>query len=268
MLDYEILKDILDTKYIGRTFLQFECLQSSNKKARSILSHSPNGMVIFAQEQWDGKINKNNSWYSPKGGLYLSIIIKNKINLDMSNLLNLMTLSAIYNSLYQYGIVTSLKWPNDLLYKNKRLGAISVDKYTSSDEASYIIDICFNFNIEEKDLIENVDSETISLLNITKLDVSYEKFIADILNNVEKDYYKYLNTKDTNHIIKPWHENCRQLNEKIQIRKIGNKKWIDVEIDGLDSLGKLIFVNNNSTLDIIDVNKYEMQIFEGKNENR
>lgn len=268
MLDYGILKGILETRNIGRTFLQFEYLQSSNKKAKSILSHSPNGMVIYAEEQWDGKINKNNSWYSPKGGLYLSIIIKNKIEADLSSLLNLMVLSSLYKTIYQYGIKIGLKWPNDMFYLNKKLGSVSVDKYFIDVETAYIVDICVNYNIEDKELFENVDAGTISLLNNIKEEITIEIFIADILNNFEKDYNEYVDSKDASNIYKTWYENCKELNGKIQIRKTGNKKWIDVKTDGFDSLGKLKIIDNKNILEIIDNSKYELQIIEEENEDR
>ena len=55
MYDFELLNSILDTKEVGRTFLQFDSLQCAVKKARSISAQSPNGMVILAEEQWNSR---------------------------------------------------------------------------------------------------------------------------------------------------------------------------------------------------------------------
>ena len=96
-------------------------------------------------------------WYSPKGGLYLSIIFKNNSGRDLANVLNFAAAASVHDVLGCIGIETDLKLPNDLYYDDKKLGSILVEKSSKGREVSYIVGIRVNLDIESEDLASNID---------------------------------------------------------------------------------------------------------------
>ncbi|SHJ88514.1 BirA family transcriptional regulator, biotin operon repressor / biotin-[acetyl-CoA-carboxylase] ligase [Dethiosulfatibacter aminovorans DSM 17477] len=263
MYDFELLNSILDTREVGRTFLQFDSLQCAVKKARSISAQSPNGMVILAEEQWDSKGRNKDLWYSPKGGLYLSIIFKNNGDRDLANVLNLAAAAAVHDVLGSIDIDTELKLPNDLYYDDKKLGSILVEKSSQGREVSYIVGIRVNLDIENDDLASNID-KGISVSHIKGEEISREKFVSDILNDLERKYLKFIEEEDRG-LFQPWDRMFERYDNLMEIRKKGNKRWKKVEVSGFDCDGCLVYSDCTSCGNIVDMNKQEVRMIEEHN---
>src|SRR3989338_1623309 len=95
----------------------FEKLDSTNKKAISY----PVGSVIVAKEQSGGKGRFRRKWCSSRGGIYMSIVT----DAYSPNYLTLIAAIAVNRSIEDAcGIKTMIKWPNDLLFKKKKISGI------------------------------------------------------------------------------------------------------------------------------------------------
>jgi BirA family biotin operon repressor/biotin-[acetyl-CoA-carboxylase] ligase len=260
LLDYNLLKEKLNTKDLGRAFIQFESLQSSSQKAKSISNQSPHGMIVFAEEQWNAKIKKNKMWYAPKGGIYFSLIIKNNDEENLSTLYNLILMKAIKQSVSNLCKNIELRLPNDIFAGNKKIGCTNVERIIRAKDISYIMDVFINADISKKDLEENLEIEAISLKEITDKKIIRENIIADILNEVELIINEYL---DVGEIQKLLNENLGdffQYKYKLQIRKMGNKKWNDAKIKEFDPFGNIIVIKEGN-IEVLDLNKNEMKVF-------
>ncbi len=89
------------------------------------------GTRVVARRQTRGKGRSDHSWSSPKGGLYLSLVLRGPA--EPSGLIPLgigVQLGRTFAD--RWGIATSLKWPNDLLVLSpprppRKLAGILVD---------------------------------------------------------------------------------------------------------------------------------------------
>ena len=82
----EVLIEILEkleTKFIGRNIQLYDSLESTNKTAKQLArsSSAPDGTLIIAEEQKNGKGRFDRAWKSPKGGLWFSLILKPNLHL-------------------------------------------------------------------------------------------------------------------------------------------------------------------------------------------
>ena len=82
IIDGEEILPFLTTKYMGRSFIHYDEVDSTNVQCRKECSNNPiEGMMITAEEQTSGKGRLGRSWVSPKGtGIWMSIVLKPNIS--------------------------------------------------------------------------------------------------------------------------------------------------------------------------------------------
>lgn len=73
---------------------------------------APDGTVIVAEAMTAGRGTQGRSWASPKGGLYLSIVLR---ELPDPHLLTLALGNAVADTLEVAGVDAKLKWVNDVV---------------------------------------------------------------------------------------------------------------------------------------------------------
>ncbi len=102
----------------------------------------------MADVQTKGKGRGRNKWESPKGGLWFSILLRPDLPSPRLHLLQFLaaiaTRKAIEN---QTGLSAMLKWPNDLVLGNAKLGGILIESKTLGEAISFaIVGIGLNIN--------------------------------------------------------------------------------------------------------------------------
>lgn len=95
---------------------------------------APEGTLYLADEQTAGRGRGGNTWHSPATasggpvGLYLSVLAKPSLHLREALWISLVTgLSAKCAIRTTTGLTIDLRWPNDLLFSNRKLGGILVE---------------------------------------------------------------------------------------------------------------------------------------------
>lgn len=103
----------------------FDNLPSTNQKLWQLIEQgAPPGTVVIAREQQAGKGQWGRQWYSPPGGLYLSMSLTPNLAAKQGAQLTMSTAWGIAQTLRQIGIPVYLKWPNDLVISKYKLGGI------------------------------------------------------------------------------------------------------------------------------------------------
>ncbi|MGB2983480.1 MAG: biotin--[acetyl-CoA-carboxylase] ligase [Candidatus Bipolaricaulia bacterium] len=103
---------------------RFKTVSSTQAEARRLLvsGQAEAGHVVIAEEQSAGRGRFGRSWLSPRGGLYATFI------LDQGPILSIRAGLAVVRVLGSFGLDAELKWPNDVLVAEKKLGGILVEK--------------------------------------------------------------------------------------------------------------------------------------------
>jgi BirA family biotin operon repressor/biotin-[acetyl-CoA-carboxylase] ligase len=138
--------------------LEFEKLESTQKKAKEIAKEAEPWTVVLAKEQTGGYGRKGNFWYSPRGGLYFSAILpKTKIeDLQILTILAAFCIAKILKEDFKFE--PFIKLPNDVYVNNKKIcGILTENMILGKEVKNSIIGIGLNTNIEKfpKDL-ENI----------------------------------------------------------------------------------------------------------------
>jgi len=109
---------------VKRIFL--EETPSTQDEAFRLLQKYPIVLVI-ARRQTAGRGRRGHTWWSPEGGLYLSIGWK-ELEAEKALLLNLIAPLSIVELLREVGIESRIKLPNDIVIHDRKIAGILVEQ--------------------------------------------------------------------------------------------------------------------------------------------
>ncbi len=117
---------------LGKPLIQLDTVDSTNNYALDLLhaGMSHHGMAILAREQSAGKGQRGKSWTARKGdGLLLSVVINPYPLLPAQQFQLSACVAVAAHSLYaKYaGSDTSIKWPNDIYWQDRKAGGILIE---------------------------------------------------------------------------------------------------------------------------------------------
>lgn len=167
---------------IGAIIHKVKSCSSTNDLARKMaVKGAEEGTVIIARKQTKGRGTKGRTWYSAENkGLYVSIILRpDEPKLSLIPLMaGLAVRDAIFESL---GIHIGLRWPNDLVWGEAKLGGILCESGFLGDHPSYVIlGIGLNLSHQKMEFPEAIRSISTSLKLITKKGVDKEGLLQNL----------------------------------------------------------------------------------------
>ena len=113
----------------GWRLLAHDSIDSTSEEAKRLAAENAPGMtVVWAQEQTAGRGRHGRTWTSPKGNLYLSILLRPDCEPAMAPQLGFVVGIAMARAIRETGNVpVQLKWPNDLLADSRKVAGILLD---------------------------------------------------------------------------------------------------------------------------------------------
>ena len=179
---------------VGSNIIYYHELPSTQKFLKNMVENSmeniESGTSVIALEQTEGIGKANNVWYSPKGGIWLSIFLKKKMH--PSKLFEVLLLSslAICESIESISNLTCrIKWPNDIFINNKKVAGIIIDSSVTSHEVDYmIIGIGINFDINLSTIVGKLKTSysATSLKVECKNNISVYALLESLFNLLNK----------------------------------------------------------------------------------
>ncbi|MBT4216451.1 MAG: biotin--[acetyl-CoA-carboxylase] ligase, partial [Nitrosopumilus sp.] len=152
LLPWEIVSGI-ETKTLGHKAYYFDSIESTQNQALKMADDPKNeGTVIIAEKQTGGRGRSGRKWISPKGGIWLSIILHPKFDISITTLFPIASSLALSYAIEKITKTSpSLKWPNDLTVNGKKLAGMLVDVSMQSNRIeSLVLGVGINFNVNVK----------------------------------------------------------------------------------------------------------------------
>jgi len=137
----EELTHDLKTKLLGKNILAYESLDSTNDTAYKLAeSGEKEGTVVVAERQKKGKGRQGRSWISPKGGIYVSCILKPDIEPKEVAKITLVSAVAVAASIRDIvDVPAMIKWPNDIIIRKKKVCGILTEMKAEQDRVAFLI---------------------------------------------------------------------------------------------------------------------------------
>ena len=209
MIFTNLIQTNLQTTSIGRNIEYFSFTDSTNDDAFELISNkeAKHGMLVITDYQKKGRGRRSNKWISDPGNNLTFSLILEKPEHNNLGLFSILSGVAIINGIKQFlNIECTLKWPNDIMLNDKKIGGILIEH--ENNNPYLVIGIGINVNQEKiPSELENIASS----LRIEKLNpIQREPLLAFILNELEKLY-----SNEPLEWISSWREYCNHINKKI-----------------------------------------------------
>lgn len=227
----------LETKTIGRNFIYSEDVASTNSYLLTNKKELKHGTTLFTEFQEEGRGRLNRPWLSNKGqNATFSVLLNKNLNKMNPNHISLgasLAVSSAIENLYQ--LKTDLKWPNDVLVKNKKVSGILLESTSKGSELEKIV-VGIGVNLNQTKFAGDFKIQPTSIKFELKREVLRERFLSELLN-VFEEILK--NIKDNpKKVLDEWRDKCRMIGEPINIQ-VGDEKKYGVFYD-LDANGFMI----------------------------
>ncbi|WP_010293175.1 biotin--[acetyl-CoA-carboxylase] ligase [Clostridium senegalense] len=228
----------LNTKYIGKTYVYYSKIDSTNKKAKELATDGfEEGTIVISEEQSLGRGRLGRVWYSPKGkGIWVSIILKPDIPTMMAPRITLIGAAAVHSALEEFGIKSEIKWPNDIILNNKKVCGILTEMSGEMEKLNYIVmGIGINVNTEENELENELNKIATSLKIECKKEICRKQLLCSLLNHFEGFYDDFKEYGTLENVINICKKNSILIGKEVKIISYGKEvaaKVIDIEDDG------------------------------------
>jgi BirA family biotin operon repressor/biotin-[acetyl-CoA-carboxylase] ligase len=129
-----------------------ECESTSTLLLRRAEQGAPAGSVIVTDRQTAGRGSRGRTWLaSPEASLTFSVLWRFDGGIERLAGLSLAVGVAVIQALEACGASgVTLKWPNDILHDNAKLGGILVELQGEPDHALAVIGIGLNLNLPDR----------------------------------------------------------------------------------------------------------------------
>ncbi len=135
--------DLLDIELLQAKGIYYvESVDSTNLAARQLAEEgADNFTVITAEEQLAGRGRHGRNWHSPKGkGLWFTVILRPEgVPPTGISSVTLVTAAVVADYLSANNIPVKVKWPNDLLIREKKTGGILTEFKGEPDRIDYLL---------------------------------------------------------------------------------------------------------------------------------
>jgi BirA family transcriptional regulator, biotin operon repressor / biotin---[acetyl-CoA-carboxylase] ligase len=254
LLPWEITSN-LKTKIIGKQAYYFDSIDSTQNQALKMAQDVANdGTVIVAAEQTGGKGRDGRKWISPKGGIWISIILYPKFDISITTLFPIASSLALAIAIEKvFSIKPELKWPNDLTIKGKKVAGMLVDVALESNKIeNLVLGVGINFDVNvkqiEKALKGTPNFYGVSSLCDQKQNIKPIQLVQTFLLELEK-IYSALNEKQIKKIITEWTLRSSTIGKNVELNTIDSK--IKGKAIKIDDDGALIISDNNKNHRVI-----------------
>lgn len=244
--DIDAIKNKINNSLVD-TIKYYESVDSTNNVAME-MQDVQEGTVIIGGVQRKGRGRLNRNWHSPKNGLWFSIVLKpDKNKFDKMTVLTLIGALAVNEAIGNLNINTDLKWPNDILYKNKKVCGILSQFKSKGNKVDRVV-VGIGINVNQKEFPKEISDTSISLRMIKGRKLNKDQLLADILNNFGFYYYEKFENNEINDIMDKWKSKMFMLHKVIKFSTSDNQSFKGEVVDITDK-GELVVETDNGKVE-------------------
>ena len=243
MFSKELYQKYLHTKTLGCELIFQPQTNSTNEDAWEYIQNGiSHGSLFLTDTQTDGKGRRDNKWFStPEKSLTFSFILHSKLELEKMGLLPLLTGISIVRGIESAtAIQTGLKWPNDIILNEKKMGGILIESKQIRNGLGVVVGVGLNINENAQDIPHTLRNNAISLAMFSKQTHSREQILSASLNEFETLYNNQMDS-----IIPLWTDHCIHQDREVSFHsEKGKQQGI---FQGISSLGHAEIQINGKT---------------------
>ncbi|MGL5512664.1 MAG: biotin--[acetyl-CoA-carboxylase] ligase [Sporomusa sp.] len=237
LLPAEIKANLAGT-VLGQEIYYFNEVDSTNNQAKKLaVDGCPEGTIVVAEAQGDGRGRLARSWFSPYGkGILLSVVLRPPFSPMEAAKCTLMAAVAVNRAINDVtGAGCGIKWPNDILCQDRKVAGILTEMSAEIDAINHIvIGIGINVNIDQQDFPSDIATTATSLAVACGRPVSRIKLLSVILTELEAVYTE-VKKSGFELVLAAWRAQSLTLGKKVNVHGIDHNfsgEAVDIDDDG------------------------------------
>lgn len=145
-----------------------------------------NGLIIIAEKQTNGKGTHGRVWHTDeKNNIAFSFYKEVNCKSQMLEGITIELAQIILDVFYKlYNIKLDIKFPNDIVYNNKKLGGILTESKINGEITKYIV-VGIGINTNQTKFNKDIENIASSIKNEFNINVDNEKIIKQIIELFE-----------------------------------------------------------------------------------
>jgi BirA family transcriptional regulator, biotin operon repressor / biotin---[acetyl-CoA-carboxylase] ligase len=188
------IKSGLPTRTLGQVITYRKEVTSTQELAKALAAQgAAEGTLVITEMQTEGRGRIGRIWTSLPGGIYLSIILRPEIKPTEAPKLPLVAGVAVAHAIELVtGLQPKLKWPNDIIIAEKKVGGILTEMSAEIDRLDYvIIGIGINVNMPRSFFPQEIETIATSLIEERGNHIPRAKLVQSILVELESLYEEF-----------------------------------------------------------------------------
>ncbi|WP_010180169.1 biotin--[acetyl-CoA-carboxylase] ligase [Aquimarina agarilytica] len=238
--------------------IKVDAIPSTNSFLKEVLRNKSitNPTCVWAKTQTDGKGQRGTTWVTEAGKnlTFSAFFFVNEEIGRAAFVLNMLTALTVKNVLEKYNLPQlRIKWPNDILSVNKKIGGILIESsYQNGVLSETVIGIGLNVNQED---FSNLPKAS-SVKNILGISLSLEELLMQILASLEEFLENYT-SKDFIKV-KQNFENAMFRYKKPSTFVVQDKEFVGI-IQGVTDNGLLLVLEEDDCINTYDLKQIELK---------
>lgn len=237
-----LLESIPSQMFLRFSLQIFEEVASTNQTLwEAINQGAGEGTVVIALQQTAGKGQWGRKWVSSKGGLYLSVALEPNLAVENAAALTFASAWGIAECLRERGVPVALKWPNDLVIGERKLGGILTETRVHKGKITQaVVGVGINWNNPVPPIGINLQS---LLAQQTPPTITCLEMLAALAIKGINSGYQLLVHKGITHLLPKYQSLLINIGQKVVI------EGCEGVIIGISATGELrVRLNPNSAL--------------------
>lgn len=237
--------------------IKLDAIDSTNEFLKGLSSNQllENFTVVTAENQTKGKGQMGAIWNSePSKNLIMSVLVTDFVT-DINQIfdINIVVSVSIIQVLQDLNIPElSIKWPNDIMSYNKKIGGILIENSIKSDGSINSI-VGLGLNVNQMNF-ENLPKAS-SLALICNATFDKEEILLKIIENLEKNIQDW---NQNSHLL--WKEYTNKLFKKgipMPFSDENQHNFMGI-IQGVSSIGKLKILLEDDSVSEFEIKEIQM----------
>jgi BirA family biotin operon repressor/biotin-[acetyl-CoA-carboxylase] ligase len=237
---------------IGRDIRVFQETTSTNDVAEKLGRDGvKEGVAVFAESQTKGRGRLGRSWVSSQGkGLWFSVLLRPTLSPQAATQMTIASATALARALNQSaGVQCEIKWPNDILVRERKLCGILTEMSAELDKINYLVlGIGVNVNFEESDFPAELRNIATSLAIETGRKFKRAEIAAIVLRELDRDYAR-VRAGEFESVASEWEDQCTTIGRNVEIAC--GKRLVHGRAESLDREGALLVRTQHGHLERI-----------------